>query len=72
MIYVRYNSYFMARQEKFKQKTLLCPLASSLPQLHCASALCINQTFPTGSCSTIKSSILLVSVKRLLKDNIPS
>ena len=30
---VRQNSYFMARQEKYKHKILLCPLASPLSTL---------------------------------------
>ena len=41
---IYFNWHFKARQEKFKHKNFLWPLASSLPSTgHCISALCINQ-----------------------------
>lgn len=59
----------MARQEKLKQKYLLCPMASSPPL--CALYTCIihHQTSPISrnTSSAINSNILLTSTRQLLK-----
>lgn len=45
---MKLNSYFIARQERFQHKSFPCPLASSLPTVHCAPALCMNLTPQSG------------------------
>lgn len=45
---MKLNSYFIARQERFQHKSFPCPLASFLPTVHCASALCMNLTPQSG------------------------
>ena len=61
---------FKARQEKFKHKNFSLPFGHpSPPTVHCASALCINQTSPISrnTCSIINSNILPALTRQLLK-----
>ena len=71
---VKQNSYVMARQEKYKQKFLLCPFVLFSLHCPCVSAWYIDQPSPISrnTYSAIKSSIRPASARHLLKDNICS
>ena len=71
---VKQNSYWMARQEKYKWKFFLCPFVLFSLHCPCVSAWYVDQPSPISrnTCSAIKSNILPASARHLLKDNICS